>query len=153
MRIYLLTKNEPQEYYIYIKYEGTEWASLKALYESHGVSVARTDHGFGFTRLNYYRYANADDTLFRYAEESGNAAELRAISAVDDINREAIVEGKLNLAIFRVVPGKTGLIHIRIPRMIHIAEEKQYSVAIIKAYNLLFNTPAVVEIHIIGSRE
>jgi hypothetical protein len=165
MRIYLLAKSGPQEnlvylngnptqeYYIYLKYENLEWPNLEALYRSHNLRIAKTDHGFGFLKIRYYQYANNDDTLLRYAIESGNERQMREISNVDDINREAIVDGKINLAVFRVIPGKSGLVKIRIPRMINLVEEKEYTVAFIKAYGLLFNATVNVEIHILGRLE
>ncbi|MEM0143328.1 MAG: hypothetical protein QXL94_05190 [Candidatus Parvarchaeum sp.] len=150
MRIEILSKNTPPEYYIHLKYEGNEWNMLYTLYHTNSLKLARTDYGFGFSKLNYYQYSQSSKTLTQYIDSIGNASTIEPVAGLDDINREAFINGKINLAIFRVQPAKSGITHIRIPRMLTIAEYRQYSAAIIKAYSAIFDVPAIIEIQILG---
>ncbi|MEM0143324.1 MAG: hypothetical protein QXL94_05170 [Candidatus Parvarchaeum sp.] len=145
MRIEILVRDIPPQYYLRLKYEGAEWRALLDLYKKYSLTIAQTDKGFESETLSYYKYSDPSKTLMQYAESIGNGFMIHEAAKADDIEKQALFSDTINLAIFRVVPNKDGTIYARIKKGPTLEEFKNYSRAIVKAYSAIFDTPSVVE--------
>jgi hypothetical protein len=128
------------------KYGAGEWEAIETKLIQLGLEKSSSNNLFGENQAGeFYRAGNSE--LARAFENHQNTIGNYDMGTFDHINRGVILDGRLNVAVFRCVP-TNNMVSIKLQKYLTIAEVNSLSKAVANVFSWLINTVATAEIDI-----
>jgi len=121
-----------------IEYEDKEWEEIKTIHEELGLQVAETEMAWGGRyKAKYYR--DVEGRFVNHLRKAKNE-----LNCADSINEPVIVDGRLNVAIFRVVP-ENNIARIPLNQVLSVVEWNEILETMSKVLKIIFDTVIFAE--------
>jgi len=148
MRFKLYFDRDKFKNFFVLKYEDGEWEQIRNKLEQIGLKMKRTTNLWGKgVCADFYKEENEE---LKKMVENCESSNLESVNFIDDINSPFYEEGRLNIAVFRVVPVNNE-IKIEVDSFLTIKDFRIIISGIKATFKMLFNivTDKEVEIKII----
>jgi len=135
--------------YFVLKYEDGEWEQVKSKLEELGLERRRTENLWGKGLMAEF-YKESNEELKRMLESCEYVNVGRNVYYCDDINSSFYSNGRVNIAIFRVVPAN-GEVKAEVDNFLTVNDFRKIIIGLKSVFQMLFNivTEKEVEIKIV----